>query len=1239
MVGTVPDVDPGDVDPEELPSHPDPTSPDDVERFINATVEVTGATAEDVEACLATLFDAREFVDRQLDIVVDDLSVNEPLILHESNEITAEIRNRGDTPTHVTVVLGVSNGTRDQRGGTQFSADESPGPYTRQVSLNGTSSRTVIFHWDGTVPPAGGAGSDVPLKPDPVINVSVQAFVYGTDFLSEDGEHPGDPHPENNRQSVGRDMVRYDVELEPHTAKEPDATRMPGDSWKSFFFVRNEGDVSDTIKIVLDGKTPSSWSYALEKDTVSLSPGDQTLVWVRFTAPSDAASGGRAQANIRATSTNSPTAPDAMDTLSMQSAEIGTVGGFFVRASPVSGAVPGSPEERSVTFEINVTNQQNGPAETALSVLPDPDENGPAPAWMTQGLSISPDPEKNQAYSAGGKKTFVVTINVPGDALAGDYAWGIEVRNSTDEWAAPEPYLLSVGTFRDVALPTGEFPSTVEMSKGAALTPINLTIVNQGNAPDDVALSLIESPDGWDLVDVNGNPYNAHIEADSTVETNATETPTAFLRVPSTSPAGKQSLQVLATSVNASDTTDDIFGTTTVPERVFPDIAVEECLKGKPACEQAVSSESTVTFDLTLTNLGNVEDLLNLTNATEIGGGTTAVEDWNVSVTPEETEVESGDSTSATVTVEAPPKLAPSDLLWVNATLKATSYDHVGSDETLPLRVSAAYPDLVVDGAGVDPDPMYRGIPGNLTVDVENVGTRATDGPVNVTASYKNQEGETIAERTATGPALTTTSPGNVSSVHIPVPTDDPDVVTATISVDDGGDIEELDKTNNEMAGFALNVRRFDIAVSAPPDLEVAPGQAVSLEGDLAFLVENAGAFNESLIASLTSQPEWVDESWNFALDESESTNLSANFQVPDQPGVTQANLSLAVRHSDHEGLVSLDWVLLQLDDTAPPVFSDLRTEPVHPPVGTPVNFSAQIEDATGVDQAKLFVVAPSGAVHERAMTKDPATGRYFAVETFDEPGEYEWHVWARDLSSEGVTSDTSDDPEILDVSSESDPSLSLISPAEDSVLQPGERIAVTVTNTTRIDQAAYVLDGRETPLAASNPVQIDTTNWPEGQTEVTVRIVDAFGSTAEATYRFRLDGTPPDVSNLTFEPGAPSGGTPVDLHVEVHDASDIASVVARVQTASGQAEDVPMETGSGGTYTAAVTYPHRDGSLTVIAEDVAGNRGVLEHGKEAVDRSDLTGGLLPLPGSLAVWALVVGAVAWTIRRRWKGAR
>lgn len=89
-------------------------------------------------------------------------------------------------------------------------------------------------------------------------------------------------------------------------------------------------------------------------------------------------------------------------------------------------------------------------------------------------------------------------------------------------------------------------------------------------------------------------------------------------------------------------------------------------------------------------------------------------------------------------------------------------------------------------------------------------------------------------------------------------------------------------------------------------------------------------------------------------------------------------------------------------------------------------------------------------------------------------------------------------------------PVIILVAPPDGSLIRPGVRIDLWIADWD-LASAEYRVDGGA-PQPLPDPYDVSTTSWPDGTRVLDVTARDSMGNVATASYRFRVDGTPPEV-------------------------------------------------------------------------------------------------------------------------------
>ncbi len=157
-------------------------------------------------------------------------------------------------------------------------------------------------------------------------------------------------------------------------------------------------------------------------------------------------------------------------------------------------------------------------------------------------------------------------------------------------------------------------------------------------------------------------------------------------------------------------------------------------------------------------------------------------------------------------------------------------------------------------------------------------------------------------------------------------------------------------------------------------------------------------------------------------------------------------------------------------------------------------------------------------------------------------------------------------------------PTITLVAPANNSVIRPATAIDFTVADANGVASALW--NNGSGPNTLPSPFDINTTGWAEGTVTVTVNATDAAGNLRVSTFAFTFDSTPPVISLVSpSNNSVVVAGTTIDLSV-----TDAHFSGATWNNSSGaNALPSPFDINTTG-------WANGPFNITVTATDLAGN-------------------------------------------------
>ncbi len=1078
--------------------------------------------------------------------------------------VSVAVKNSAATPDAVVVSLTAirANGATRNIGSSSTTA------------IAGGGSGSFSFEWDAL--DAGGQ----PFETDASQPVVLRATVVGSG-----------PTPASAQSEISRPIHVYGFSLE--VLPLPSSTIAPASQQDLTLRIRNTGNVGAVIGLALGTPTPG-WTFDLAADAVQLStPTSARSVLLTVTAPADGQAGTTGTVGVTGTADAAPHVTSALD---VTSAPISRTGAVNILAAPQPMTIdPGE----SGSGQITVANHQNQADDILLEVTPPPE---------TTAFSAVAEPML-QTIARDGEETFTLRVDIPTDALAGDYAWSVRARATGSGVLSPSvSFVTKVQQLHmvDASAPTP--PSLLEPGRA---TEVAVHIENLGNGLETVNLIIPDARPGWTIIGPSTFDIDAYDETDVTIGlfVPADEIPQEFF------------VRLKTSSVAVPTANALISFPATVAPRLRPAIS-------GAGADFLVHPGQPLNVPLTLINGGNTEGQVTLTaqvrvtdskpNAGSPSGWLTSVSPATVTLAPKQT--------AAANLVITPPAGIPTDgRVTVDVRLASSSNNDDRVD--VVVRALRAIPNLSPAFKFTTPGVPYQDHPLTIGVDVTNTGS-LTSGVTTLRLGLQDAAGQA---RTPVDVQVPPVLPGQTKTLEAVLPSDSEHFVV-TAALDHANTVEELDESDN---GFqaTLELRAFKITVATPVERAAAAGEAVSYEGSSGFRIQNSAAAPESVILETTYDPPWFPAatSQTISVPANGQVSFPINIVVPSNPTSESVQIKVRAKHPVHALLVAEATVKLVVEDKTPPTITD-QVGPGDLLLGETGNFSAAMADGLGVLKARLIVVSPDGTVD----TLSPAVGEgedSFS-KRFMKVGAYRAYFWAQDNSTRRNQADTSLSPLRFEVRSTDSPVLRLVSPAANATIRPGTMILVSVLGTLSVESAELWIRADATPLRLEEPLQIPTNGWRDGWTNFTIRVTDKDDATTAMDARLHIDGTPP---RIAWTPNAIAKGRQNLVQIRFEDASPIKSATLRLEDARGDVIDVPL-TQNGTFHEGRANASFSLRAAFVIAEDAVGNRAYAEHDFAAGAGSALTANA-PAKASaagsvLATLAIVAGMYVGQMIRR-----
>lgn len=879
---------------------------------------------------------------------------------------------------------------------------------------------------------------------------------------------------------------------------------------------------------------------------------------------------------------------------------------------------PGVPAQ----FNLTVLNTGNWPDRFNVTL---DNATGNIAGWSTS-VSWTATIQPNETGNAS------IRLNPPNGALNGSYHFRLVVASLNDqsrENSAPcRAFTPQIpGAVEDRGRATCGLDFTAHLGQAWAIRgmpavasqnvpgePVEykLGVKNDGNGWDNITLELQASIGGWEARLSN---TTLRMPPGTTHPFTLTVVPP-----PGTAPGTVAAFFVNATSSGPHDRPLNERSQFSLENRHTvlqgPNIALVA-----PVNSTFVDAGAASSYDLLITNTGNVADKFNVTLERQHTF-------WGATVEPSEVTLQPNQQTSVRVTVVAPgPTTAQvGDRTNVIATVKSTADPSRAKQTTFEARVSG--PDLFVDNVVVDPATPYSGDPVRVDVVAGNTGNKIANANVTLRVYFVQGGVERIIGERKFLPSelpaqrrLTESFAWNTKDIE------GAGMLLARIDVDDI--VREIDDTaaSNERTR-AVTLRTLKLEVKPAAGLTARPGEEVSYgEEPNAFLVTYSGnQANEPVTIRFESEHGWLasQSELSIALPRNTPVPILAKLAIPALPGAGKDTLTMRVTPSLRpEAAVTVSTVTTVLDEQNPRILSIVPV-PAVSVIGESVNLDVRVEDATGVTAVTLYVTLPTNETQGVVATR-VAGDLWRATQPFTVAGPYRVSAEATDAADPPNRNRSRALTSAFTVNPGSAPVVALAE-GQGTTVRTGSFIRLDIRDPLGIGKATYTLLGVTYDLRG--PVyQIDTSAFPSGEVDLTVTAENIYGVKTAKRFGITVDNTPPGITRVTMSPPQPLANE--DVTITVQTESQVQSVDVLVKR-DGQVVETLNATRKGtGRFEVKYNAPEGDYRLDVTARDVAGNANLAESAVVFTAKKDS----VPGPAAALATLAALGA-ALALRRR-----
>ncbi|MFO7539953.1 MAG: FixG Ig-like domain-containing protein, partial [Chloroflexota bacterium] len=310
------------------------------------------------------------------------------------------------------------------------------------------------------------------------------------------------------------DEFIYDIVLE---AEMDTLSGAPGEIVGYTLHLTNTGNVPDTYTIDLSGYI---WNSELTTASLSLLPGQSDSFTVSVEIPTGALAGDNDTAMVTVTSAGDPGFSDAVTLMTIATAVYG------LELTAEITAASGEPGEVAI-YTLYLTNTANATDTFSLEL-----------SGYTWDSDLSPD---SLVLEAGESAAFTVSVDIPGDAMAGDS--DVVTATVTSDSDPGVSAMANLTTIANALYGLELAPATAGITTAAGdMVNYTLTLTNTGNVSDTFTFT------------VAGNAWTVTLPGMVTLEAGASLPVTVMVAVPADAEAGTSDTAVVtATSANDSE--------------------------------------------------------------------------------------------------------------------------------------------------------------------------------------------------------------------------------------------------------------------------------------------------------------------------------------------------------------------------------------------------------------------------------------------------------------------------------------------------------------------------------------------------------------------------------------------------------------------------------------------------------------------------------------------------------------
>ena len=379
------------------------------------------------------------------------------------------------------------------------------------IENKGTGDDTVDLV---VTPPANTTGWITDIAPSIDVNEDDTTVTVLTITVSEDAVKQsyvilitGSSHDDPTSMATAEITIdvtqRFEVQMLPRTeTKQVD----PGENITFSITINNKGTGIDTFDIVLGGEKGVEWG-SMDTVSIQLDAGQSTVVVLTVDVDEDAEPKPDYEIIINITSVEDDAINKANDTVYRYIDVQSSVGLSVSHVTEYITVVPDDTQSKVATFAFTVKNDGTLADDFNLEL-----ESSIYNKWISQALPSSVNVQPGETSN-----NIEFAFTIPGyvnddDVVPGDIVFTVTITSDEDETVTDQlEFTLTIDEVLDVTINVDTTTVSVEPGKVASF---DVKVKNEGNARDDIALSIPTDTREWATFEASGtDSYEITINA------------------------------------------------------------------------------------------------------------------------------------------------------------------------------------------------------------------------------------------------------------------------------------------------------------------------------------------------------------------------------------------------------------------------------------------------------------------------------------------------------------------------------------------------------------------------------------------------------------------------------------------------------------------------------------------------------------------------------------------------------